>query len=301
MRFLFCNDDFESQDVDPCFAMEANAVSTLELKYDLIDFNALRSQNIEQAVRFVTKAQKIENAIYRGWMLTPEEYQLLYRGLKQQNVTLINSPDEYRHCHWLSESFSIIKEITPKSVFLPFTGAPDYSAVMDALKPFGNSPIIVKDYVKSQKHKWFDACYIPDATDESHVKRVTSHFIELQDVFLQGGLVFREFIKFESLGNHPKSGMPITLEFRLFVVDGSIVATIPYWEAEYSSKQPLTDHLVTILENVKSNFFSCDVAKTINDEWLIIELGDGQVSGIPESGNIKLFYEQLINSLDNKE
>jgi hypothetical protein len=36
-----------------------------------------------------------------------------------------------------------------------------------------------------------------------------------------------------------------------------------------------------------------DVAKTKLGEWLIVELGDGQVAGLPEKLNVDSFYQKL--------
>src|SRR5450432_3294033 len=64
--------------------------------------------------------------------------------------------------------------------------------VMALLRPFGEKPIIVKDYVKSRKHEWNEACYIPCASDRQAVERVVMGFLHLQGEDLNEGLVFRE-------------------------------------------------------------------------------------------------------------
>jgi hypothetical protein len=38
-----------------------------------------------------------------------------------------------------------------------------------------------------------------------------------------------------------------------------------------------------------------DVAKRRDGDWLIVELGDGQVAGLPEHGDIEAFYKALVN------
>jgi len=40
-----------------------------------------------------------------------------------------------------------------------------------------------------------------------------------------------------------------------------------------------------------------DVAKSVTGYWMIVELGDAQVAGLPERADIALFYEQLVSSL----
>src|SRR5204863_5332052 len=110
----------------------------------------------------------------------------------------------------------VLEGQTPRSVWLPGTGKFDMDRVMELLRTFGDSPLVLKDYVKSQKHAWEEACYIPSASDRQAVERVVTRFLELQGPDLVGGLVFREFAAFEPVGSHSRSGMPLTLEYRLF-------------------------------------------------------------------------------------
>ena len=36
-----------------------------------------------------------------------------------------------------------------------------------------------------------------------------------------------------------------------------------------------------------------DVAQKMDGDWMIVELGDGQVAGLPEKADEDLFYENL--------
>jgi hypothetical protein len=76
---------------------------------------------------------------------------------------------------------------------------------MRHLEPFGTHPVILKDYVKSQKHYWHEACFIPSAANEIAVSKVLQRFLELQGGQTESGLVFREYITFEPIGAHSKS------------------------------------------------------------------------------------------------
>ena len=87
-------------------------------------------------------------------------------------------------------------------------GEPDFDAIMLLLTRFGDKPLILKDWVKSQKHHWEEACFISRASDRKGVQKVVEKFLELQGTDLNVGLVFREFIEFEALAQHEKSGCP---------------------------------------------------------------------------------------------
>src|SRR5262249_46084319 len=157
-----------------------------------------------------------------------------YTALQSRKLHLINTLEHYRHCHYLPESYDIIKDFTPKTVWTLYDDNFSFDKLMILLTPFGDRPIVLKDYVKSRKHEWFAACFIPCASDRAEVERVVRKFIELQGDNLSEGLVFREFFDFRPLAEHPKSRMPLTKEFRLFYVDGRLLFVFKYWhEAVY--------------------------------------------------------------------
>ncbi|MCF6350493.1 MAG: ATP-grasp domain-containing protein [Flavobacteriaceae bacterium] len=159
---------------------------------------------------------------------------------------------------------------------------------------FGNKPIIVKDYVKSEKHNWNDACFIPNASDKKNVQKIVNRFIELRGDYLNEGIVFREFIELEFLTEHSKSKMPLTKEFRIVFLNKKVVQIFNYWdEGNYDSEKPDIDFFQNIAEKIESNFFTMDVAKKKNGGWIIMELGDGQVAGLPDNANRNEYYNEL--------
>jgi hypothetical protein len=247
-----------------------------------------------RATRRVPIASGNELAIYRGWMLKPAQYAQLFDALAAKSVRPINDAVAYRHCHHLPESYAKIAGHTPKSVWMRIEGELSIDGVMELLTPFGSSPIIVKDFVKSRKHEWREACFIPCASDRTEVERVVCRFLELQDDDLNEGLVFREFVEFEPLTSHNRSGMPLTKEFRLFCLDGELLFWSQYWDqGEYGEIQPPLGQFTEVARTIKSRFYSMDVAKRRDGDWMIVELGDGQVAGLPEHADIDGFYRSL--------
>ena len=148
--------------------------------------------------------------------------------------------------------------------------------------------------MKSRKHEWTEACYIPSAADRTAVERVVKRFLELQGPELNEGLVFREFVSFEPLASHAKSGMPLIKEIRLFFLDGTRLLTAPYWETgAYGDLAPPDDLFQEVARRVQSRFFTMDVARRLDGAWMIVELGDGQVAGLPEQADTSAFYRAL--------
>jgi hypothetical protein len=236
----------------------------------------------------------MQMAVYRGWMLTPAQYRDLYEALTDRRVSLINTPEEYAYCHHLPLWYPALRDHTPASVWIPAGEGFSTACLRTALGPFGAAPVIVKDYVKSRKHEWHEACFIPSASDMQAVERVVGRFLERQGDDLNGGLVFRQFVPFEPLTTHSRSGMPLTREFRLFFLKGEPIHVTKYWgEGEYAGERPPLGHFQALAGCVQSRFFTMDVAKQLDGPWMVVELGDGQVAELPEHSDWVAFYEAV--------
>jgi len=298
MVILFCNNPLSPREVDIDYLEEYTAAISAGLfEVELIDFDALvNEKDAEKAVRKVSACDSEKTGIYRGWMMTTEQYKEFYNALLNKNIKLINTPDQYENTHHLPRWYNTVEKFTPKSLCVsPEDIRSKFDEVMEQLKMFGKKPLIVKDYVKSRKHEWHDACFIPDASDPEQVKRVTENFILRQAEDLIGGVVFREFIEFQSVGTHPKSGMPLTREYRAFFVNGEWMCSFPYWDEVKYIDIDKPDEFIRQFSYIDSNFYTVDYACKKDGEWIIVEMGDGQVSGLPGCGDKQKFYNWLYD------
>jgi len=235
-------------------------------------------------VRFVssdgvldTPVGKTHLAVYRGWMMPPVRYEQLYHALfYTQGVRLINERAQYAACHWLPNALPHLSP-TPRTLVIPAT---DGDANTDPLsifscvaQYFGAAPIVVKDYVKSQAGLWDTACFIPDATDATHFAAVLNEFLKWVDT--EGGLVFREYVPLRVVSEHPRR----VRECRLWVVRGGVVyAEARYDDCACDAALRVARPAIAGLAH-QSNFFTLDVAQRRNGKWIILEAGDGGVSG----------------------
>ena len=64
--------------------------------------------------------------------------------------------------------------------------------------------------------------------------------------------------------------------------DVNIKATMPSFE--------IILKLTEIAKNIASNFFTIDIAEKEDGTWMILETGDGQVSGLPSGQDEIKFY-----------
>lgn len=296
MKFLFCSDPLNSKAVDQEYEQEYKCAQMLGMDVHLISLESVLDGELSKAVKRIPTFESPESFIYRGWMLKPQDYERLYHALKQNNAILINSPTEYRNGHYFPYSYAAIQKATPLSIWLEIAECSDnFDVLFEKMSIFNNKPVIVKDYVKSRKHEWEEACYIPDASDKPRAQTVLRNFIDRQGSELNGGIVIREFIQLEQLTKHPKSGMPLSNEYRLFFLHHKLIQCTEYWdEASYEQGIPNLESFVDLAKGVESRFFTMDIAKTTSGEWTVIEIGDGQVSGLPSHADPQQFYQAIL-------
>lgn len=200
----------------------------------------------------------------------------------------------YRQTQNIPEWYDRVKQ-SPQSMWM--TDYSNLNIVAEKVKEFfGNKPVIIKDFLKSQKHRWFDACFISSASDTEEVIRVTQNFIRLQEEFLEGGLVYREYLDLKKVGRHIKSRMLLSNEWRCFFCAGRDSFLTRYWTdgADYDlAEQPSTESIQMMVDGIDSRFFTADVAQKENGEWVLIEVGDGGASGLPDPASLNAFYNWL--------
>lgn len=298
---VLCADPLEPSRVDPCFAAEAEAARRAGWDVCVVNLEELEAGHLKRALACVPQ-RDTRRALYRGWMMRPEVYVRLHQGLSARNVRLLNSPEHYRHAHHLPENHAVISLLTAPTTWLRlppgFTWEWIEARLPDLLRPFGDAPVLVKDYVKSQKHAWKEACFIPCASDAMAVRLVVQRFLELQDDALNEGLVFRQYIPLASAGTHPVSGMPLGVEFRLFFLRGQVLSSSVYWEhGADGGVRPDLAMFTDVARKVASPFFAMDVALRADGQWMIVELGDGGVSSLPERADVDDFYRRLAARL----
>lgn len=297
MKIIFPQDPVVAEAPDPAFLDEVAAATHSGIDLNLIDYEALIQQgNAARAVRAIPVYDEKELAIYRGWGLTVAQYTMLYDALFSRGLRLIHAPDVYRRCQYLPEQLPIFEDRTPRTVWMKSSAGVSNDAIMALLLPFAGQPVIVRDFVRTQKHYWTDACYIESSSDPSAVREVVQRFLELQGNAFEGGLVFRAYRPLESLTTEHGGGMPLALEYRLVYLDGQHLMTLRYWNMPGAEQapQPPVEEFASIAARLPGRFTALDVARTAGGgAWIILEAGDGQVMPMPGGSA----YEKLYNAL----
>jgi len=189
---LVPSDPLNDRRPDEYYAGDAAAAKELNWTVGFVDHDALGAGDANSAVRRMSGTS--DRAVYRGWMIRSEHYAQLEAALTAKDVRLYTDSEQYRKAHELPGWYSIFRSHTAPSVWLT---APGTEGVLELVKTLPPGPAVVKDWVKSMKHYWDEAAYIPDVRDSDAVMRVAQRFLELRGDDLVGGIVVRSFEHYE--------------------------------------------------------------------------------------------------------
>jgi hypothetical protein len=188
--------------------------------------------------------------VYRGWMVGIEQYKKYEEAINAIGSRTITNSSQYCLAHWLPNWYSKLSAYTAETVVV------DKSAnIINELKQLNwKEGYFLKDYVKSLKVAGGSIVRNPE-DGARWLKEMLSYRDEIE-----GGICIRRIENFI-----PDS------ELRYFVIQGK-----PFGP----NNSPVPEPVNVAASTIESPFFSVDVAKTIDGDWRIVELGDGQVSDL---------------------
>jgi hypothetical protein len=284
---LFCADPLRPRRPDDHFAREAEAVTEHGGTIALIDHDALLRGDAAAAVRRVPGGSG--PAWYRGWMIPTARYRELEEALRAREVTLAVPAEEYARAHEFPGWYEIFVDVTPASVWLPTRPEvpPTPDALAAATAAIGGGPGIVKDYVKSRKHEWDEACYVPELADVPALHAVVSTFVERQEHDLTGGVVLRRFEPYLRRPGHAD-------EIRVWWLDGAPVLVTAHPDAPGEVGAPDLSRIAPPVARLGCQFVTTDLALRADGRWRVVEVGDGQVSDLPRQTDPALLIDHLI-------
>lgn len=210
-------------------------------------------------------------------------YQEIEKDLALQGSRLINSYEQHRYIANF-EYYQDIKDLTPETFF-------DLNEINDYAGPF-----VVKGKTNSRKFDWDNLMFAPTKRRACEIacELKKDSLMQYQDI------IYRKFVPLKVLeeGIH---GLPFSNEWRFFCLGDEIISFGFYWtisEQVGTLTQEGIDLVKEVIRRVKGrvNFFVVDVAEKKEGGWVVIEMNDGQMSGL--SGNkAEILYENLENAL----
>lgn len=293
---LVCADPLRPRRPDPHFAEDAAAARACGATVALVDHDALCRGDTAAALRF--GPEDLGTAWYRGWMVTAGQYAALAEATAQRGLTMATDAAAYRAAHELPGWYDAFRDVTARSVWLPWSGVPaDMTPARwgELVALLGAGAAVVKDYVKSCKDAWDEACYVPDLADLEQGRKVVVRMAALRGDALVGGVVVRVFEPYvgDDKGAH---------ECRIWWVDGVPVLTGPHPdrpEDRFTAGEPdEIGHIAAAARALGCRFVTTDVARHAGDgRWRVVEVGDGQVSDLPAGTSRHALIEPLLTAL----
>jgi hypothetical protein len=281
ITLLSCADPLRPTRTDPHFARDARAARDLGAAVALIDHDALQRGAGGEAIARVPR--DLGPAWYRGWMTTAAEYTALAAALTGRGTPPAVPPEHYRAAHELPGWYDAFAALTPASVWSPVAPhrPPEPAALTALVRPLRPGPLVIKDYVKSRKHEWDEACHVPDGADTARLHATVTRLVELAGDGLAGGVVVREFEEYAGA------------EVRVWWIDGDPVLVGPHPDTPddrpgTGARGGLDTGLDAALPAVGTavgalgcRFVTTDLARRTDGVWRVVEVGDGQVSDLP--------------------
>lgn len=232
-----------------------------------------------------TSRMDIKNSLVVARYSALPFYKELCEDLEYNNSKLINSYAQHKFIAEF-EYYEQIKDLTPKTYF-QLHEVPE------------GGPYVVKGKTNSRKFDWNTLMYAKDK------RRAIEIACELnKDSMLQyQDVIVREYVPLVKL-EEGLNGLPFSNEWRFFCLYDQIVSYGFYWsnsEAEGTITNEAIELVGKVIERVKDyvNFYVIDVAQKETGEWIVIEMNDGQQSGL-SNNDPQVLYKNMNEILKEK-
>jgi hypothetical protein len=210
-------------------------------------------------------------------------------------IKLINSHQQFKYVADLQNWYQDLSKFTPKTWF----------TLQEYLADIYEGPVILKGETNSRRDKWLTHMFAlnKDEAREVYCRLMDDGLISQQKIYIR---------KYEPLKKliDGVNGMPIPNEWRIFICYGKMISCSYYWgtyledieEKGIKYDIPLFETIEKFVKKIgdKSNFYSLDIAQKENGEWIVIELNEGQQSGLNGINPLK-FYTALKKILDTEK
>lgn len=221
-------------------------------------------------------------------------YDELERDVTKAGAQLLNTHRQHRYAADVLSYAKDLGGLTPKTWAMPSDVPIDEPGAF-----------ILKGATNSKKFLWSTQMFSKDRASIMQVynRLLDDTMIGQQAIYIRKYVPLRTFMK--GLWD-----LPITREFRFFVYNGKLLSGGYYWASHYEDVQTLVSldlldardtppgFLLDAIAKVKDNipFFAIDVAETADNNWIVIELNDGQQSGLSMNSPYVL-YKNLWEGL----
>ena len=209
-------------------------------------------------------------------------YEELHDDLADQGYRLVNSVKQHKFVADFGGWYSALNAQKGPAL-TPFTWFDTASL------PKRGGPFVVKGLTNSRKFEWDSMMFAPTYEDALRITRLLG-----QDGLIGSqGVVYRKYVPLRTL-EVGLNGLPFANEWRFFYWGRRRLCHGFYWTAT-EKRATITPEGMAVAQAAADrlaphvNFFVVDVAETAGGRWIVIEVNDGQMSGLSECSADELY------------
>lgn len=203
---------------------------------------------------------------------------------------LINDRRQHNYAADLRNWVEDLRELTPKTWY----------RLSDVDE---EGPYVLKGKTNSRKFDWKTHMFAKDRRVASEVewRLQTDGLIGqgFQDIYIRKFVPLKTFM-------YGLNDLPVTNEFRIFVAFGEVLCGAYYWSNYVDDLPKVPDFaevpqafVAEVIRRIgsKINFYAVDIGQKADGDWIVIEVNDGQMSGLSEN-KPELLYSRLREVID---
>jgi hypothetical protein len=244
-------------------------------------------ETAENAFAYVPTFVALQLGIWVGYIPAPDRYTAIYQAALTRNIRLVNTPDAYQTAMEFDRFYPLLGDLTPKSQIVT---APDQLATAASELGF---PLFVKGAVKSNKEQGWRACVAEDMLELSAI----TDGLFAREQRSRGRVILRTLARLRMIASDYQA-FPLGREYRVFVYQNRVLAYGFYWDEyadsiklSFREEQAILTLAIEAARRVGTPFIAVDIGQVESGEWIVIEVGDGQFSGLSQVPVLELWSQ----------
>lgn len=268
-------------------ATETAKLMGFQIYYIQADFSIC--ETAENALYHIPKQDRETLGLWIGYIPTPQHYEDIYNEAIRKKIKLLNTPEEHLTVQEFDRAYHQILDLTPESIMI--TNLEQCQQVITQL----GFPVFVKGVVQSQKTKGWKACV---AENLAELETITQELLTLKNG-VRGRVMVRKLVKLRH-SRYAENGFPLGREYRVFIYREQVLGWGYYWQGDdplkklsVSEEKQVLELAIAAAKKLNVPYISVDIGQLENGEWIVIETGDPQFSGVSQIPLLQLYKEIL--------
>jgi hypothetical protein len=285
--FILFGRPHRAPDADDRFELDVLAAEEMGLESYAIPLDPVVNGDPERALRRLPHPRD-RRWLYRGWLLSEEEYTALHEAVADRGEELVVDPESFAEATYAPNHLPLLGEHTAPA---RWTEGESIEEAWEVARELGPPPWVVKDHVKSAKEEWHRACFVPEGASYEDFAAVCERLLELRGDRFERGFVVKKYLELATLPGWTAERRRIPDEHRLVFWEGRLVAHAPYHDVESTLDDP--GRFAFLGRILSSPFFTADVARLATGGYTVVEINDGGCSVLPEQMDPRDLYRAV--------